>query len=420
MAAGQSLISELLSAINVPKLRAMPAYLSEGDSLTTDEFMQSSYATDYILDTSNVHWGGEVNSSHIFDIYCDYRVHRDSVKTRLDMIKYVTENSRRYDWDGHLFLRLNNLSLETWIEKMSYWANNADALSLYALSDMCGIHTCVITKTKPWTTVDSKFEGSVNDVLDICQVKLLYLGENKFGRLWKKVAKDTPSYPGVNYNYKPMLTLPPVPSTDELEVANTLLNMQNTDLPDPLQLVTPPEFFGPEIDMNSDAMDKITGHFDVSHASKLKFPDAMDQVVMTDTETLHVETVAIEEEPPVINTNKTNTFYVETQPLKECHVCITKLDTILFGDSDAGSTIKQHNDSSPRKHRTRSSTRIQPERKNRKPRKVSNNIHYTEKESSEDDKTPLRKASRPKSKPATDGPSITQINSQKTRSKHPN
>ena len=95
MAAGQSLISELLSAINVPKLRAMPAYLSEGDSLTIDDFMQSSYAADYILDTSNVYWGGEVNSSHIFDIYCDYCAHRDSVKTRLDMIKYVTENSRR-------------------------------------------------------------------------------------------------------------------------------------------------------------------------------------------------------------------------------------------------------------------------------------------------------------------------------------
>ena len=93
MVAGQSLVSELLSAINVPKLRAMPAYLSEGDTITIDDFMQSSYAADYVLDTSNVYWGGEVNSSHIFDIYCHYQVHHDSVKTRLDMIKYVTENS---------------------------------------------------------------------------------------------------------------------------------------------------------------------------------------------------------------------------------------------------------------------------------------------------------------------------------------
>ena len=123
MAAGQSLVSELLTAINVPKLRPMPAYLLETDALTTDDFMQCSFAADYVLDTSNMHWGGEVNSSHIFEIYCDYQAQQDSVKTRLDMIKYVTDNSHRYAWDGHLFLHLNNLSLETWINKMSYWGN---------------------------------------------------------------------------------------------------------------------------------------------------------------------------------------------------------------------------------------------------------------------------------------------------------
>ena len=422
MAAGQSLVSELLSAINVPKLRAMPAYLSEGDALTVDDFMQSSYAADYVLDTSNLHWGGEVNSSHIFDIYCDYQVHRDSVKTRLDMIKYVTENSRRYDWDGHLFLHLNNLSLETWINKMSYWVNSVDALSLYALSDMCGIHTCVITKTKPWTTVDSNFEGTVNDVLDICQVKLAYLRENKFGRLWKKVVKDAPSHLGVNYNYKPMISLPPVPIMEELEVAHTLVNMHDTDLP--FQLVAPPEFHGPEIDANSDAMDKITGHFDVSCASKLKFPDAMDKVIMADNETLYVETLTVEEELPVIKPqtikkDKTKSFYVETPPLKECHVCITKLDTIIFGDPDAKSSKSLDIDSSSRKHFTRSSTRTKLERVSRRPRKVSKDVHYTEKETSDDDNKQLHKAIRPKSKPAIEGPSITQIRSQKTRSKHP-
>ena len=95
-------------------------------------------------------------------------------------------------------------------------------------------------------------------------------------------------------------------------------------------------------------MDKITGHFDVSCASKLKFLDAMDQVIMADTETFYVETMAIEEELPVIKPqaikkNNTKTFYVETVPLKECRVCITKLDKILFGDPDAKSS-KTHDD----------------------------------------------------------------------------
>ena len=425
MAAGQSLVSELLSAINVPKLQAMPAYLSEGDALTVDDFMQSSFAADYVLDTSNVHWGGEVNSSHTFDIYCDYQVHRDSIKTRLAMIKYVTENSRRYDWDGQLFLRLNNLSLETWINKMSYWGNCADALSLYALSDMCGIHTCVIMKTKPWTTVDSNFKGTVYDVLDICQIKLAYLGENKFGRLWKKVVKDAPSHLGANFNYKPMISLPLVPIMEELEVAQTLVNMQNTDLLEPFQLVAPPEFHGPEIDANSDAMDKITGHYDVSCASKLKFPDAMDQVIMADNETLYVETSTGEGELPEIKLqaskkDKTKSFYVETPPLKECHVCITRLEMIIFDDSNAKTSKSQDNNFPAGKHFTHSRTHTKPERVSRRPHKVSKDVHYTETETSDDDKKQRRKAIRPKSKPATEGPSITRIHSQKTRSIHPN
>ena len=274
---------------------------------------------------------------------------------------------------------------------MSYWGNCPDALSLYALSDMCGIHTCVITKMKPWTTVDSDFKGTVYDVLDICQIKLAYLGENRFGRLWKKVVKDAPSHLGANFNYKPMISLPPVPNMEELEVAHTLANMQNTDLPEPFQLVAPPEFHGPDIDANSDAMDKITGHFDVSCASKLKFPDAMDQVIMTNNETLYVETSTVEGELPVIKLqasekDKTKSFYVETPPLKECHICVTRLEMIIFEDSNAKSSKLQDNDFPSEKHFTRSRSRTRPERVSRRLRKVSKDVHYTETETSNDDK----------------------------------
>ena len=172
-------------------------------------------------------------------------------------------------------------------------------------------------------------------------------------------------------------------------------------------------------------MDKITGHFDVSCASKLKFPDAMDQVIMADNETLYVETSTVEGELPVIKLqasekDKTKSFYVETPPLKECHICITRLETIIFDDSNAKSSKSQDNYFPAGKHFTRSRTRTKPERVSRRPRKVSKDVHYTETEMSDDDKKQRRKAIRPKSKPATEGPSITRIRSQKTRSIHPN
>ena len=104
MVAGSSLSAELLAAIQLPNLRPMPAYLSESHALSVTDFMQISYAFNYEVDVSNVHWGGEVNTSHLFDIFCNYHAQKDSVKTQLDMITFVTENMRRYSWDGDLIL----------------------------------------------------------------------------------------------------------------------------------------------------------------------------------------------------------------------------------------------------------------------------------------------------------------------------
>ena len=134
MAATSSLSSELLATIQVPNLRPMPVYLSESDSLTVAEFLQTHYAAHYKINVSNVHWGGEINASHLFDIYCNFHLHKDSVKTQIDMISFVTSNYRRYSWDCDLLLRMNKLTLNDWVSKMSYWGNCGDALAIYAMS----------------------------------------------------------------------------------------------------------------------------------------------------------------------------------------------------------------------------------------------------------------------------------------------
>ena len=194
--------------------------------------------------------------------------------------------------------------------------------------------------------------------------------------------------------------------------------MQNPNLPEPFNLQAPPEFHGPEIDVNTDTMDKITGHYEVSCASKLKFPDAMDRVIRTDTETLCVETSTVEGELPVIKLQSSKRD--KTLHVKKCHICITRLETILFDDSYSKTTKSHDNDLPAGEYFTRSCTRTKPERVSRRPRKVSKDVHYMETETSDDDKKQRRKALRPKSKPATEGPSITQIRSQKSRSMHPN
>ena len=77
--------------------------------------------------------------------------------------------------------------LDTWLKKMAHWGTKADELAIYALSDMLNVHSFVVTKHCPWTTIDSSVQGTVLEILHLCPVKLVFLGDNRFGRLWREL-----------------------------------------------------------------------------------------------------------------------------------------------------------------------------------------------------------------------------------------
>ena len=326
MAASSSLTSELLEVINMPNLKPILSYLSEDDALTVNLFLQSEYARNYAIDIRNIHWGGEIHHSHVFDIYAVFSASKDPVKVRLDMLQFVAENQKRYDWNAHLYLRMNRLALDDWVRKMTHWDNCADPLAVYSLSDMLGIHTTILTKTKPWTTVSGEYEGTVHDLLKISKVSLVYLGENRFARLWQKDDPSDSSYIGPNFNYHftPLPVTPAVPAKpkpkcrktstskrptqEQLQTAETLLELsgrQAEPTEQPLEGLT-------------DAMDKIVGHLDDANPPKMPQSDAVDLMCQP---VLSVETAT-----PTPASKLDSVLCVET---KECSVQLKRLDHIL-------------------------------------------------------------------------------------------
>ena len=176
--AENSIAAELLQQINLTKIRSTPNYLSPADALSVEEFEQSEYGVEYTLDVNNTEWGNASNDSHVFDIFSKFTTHRDSTKTRLDMLNFVASNNQRYKWDCHVFFSMHEIYLDTWVKKMSYWGTKADKLSVYALSDMLSIHSFITTKHRPWTTVDPSVQGTSLEILHLCPVKLVFLGDN--------------------------------------------------------------------------------------------------------------------------------------------------------------------------------------------------------------------------------------------------
>ena len=362
MAAKMSLAAELFRAITAPKLSPIPAYLPECDGATVDSFLQCEYARDYMIDTSNLYWGGELNKDHLFDIYKKFSSDKDSVKTRISMLEFVANNVTRYSRNCYCYLRMNELTLDQWVKKMTYFDNGGDVLSLYAMSDMFGVHTTVLTKVRAWTTVHGNYPGTLEDVLQLSDVKLVYLGQDRFATLWKKVSPDEPSLREQSFNYTPMLPLAHPPTHVEMETAETLINMQHSMPPadTSANLPHPPEFDSPNVSPTADAMDKITDRYDFHHAGRPLNRDAMDQIIGLDALKIKdVRSLAVETDQQASNPESNADLCVETPDLqspnakepsnndgmcvetnkfalKECSVKLKSLESILFPKRRSG------------------------------------------------------------------------------------
>ena len=264
------------------------------------------------------------------------------------MINFVSNNRERYVIDGHVVLKMHETNLNTWACKMTYWENSADELALYALSDLTKQHTVVITSTKPWSTVHPNVVlKDIYELLNVCSVKLLYLGGNKFGRLRHKPQ---------NHDTSIMVNLPVFPGTAtpcvrEMETACSLLlmNAQETDnqetSSDKLELQEPvvtynepptveqtpnlmdltgmlgPPYQEQSEDVFSDAMEHIVGQvFSSTAPIALNMPDAVDSMCAS---SVFVETT-YEHKPAYVLVDPK----IEQQ-IKQCSIKLTRIDSVL-------------------------------------------------------------------------------------------
>ena len=456
--AKKSLAAELKEAINYYQMKAHPAYISESDAVSISDFARSELAERYALETINLYWPSKVNKNHVFEIYSEFLPHGDAGKTRCDMINFVSDQKERYAMDGHTVLKMHETNLTQWACKMTYFENGADELALYALSDLTKKHTVVITSNRPWTTVHP--DVGIRDVyhlLDICDVRLLYLGDCKFGRL-----RTRP----VNCN-NPIIYNPPVfpgcepPGLRELETAESLLMLQkqttgNDDSPvtrieehdtpdlsppiDAMQsivnrVLSPVELC---VQKGMDAMDKlcllfdrdamymITGYIEPLLNYGQPKQDCMDVLVETGLDAMERITGYVE---PRIRYGQPNhdgisilvekeELYALVNPvvglqLKNCTVRLEKINDILsfVPKKDACNVVLNMG----RPH-TRSQCTPKPPRTQRYPRKAHQQVNYHEVDVSSENE-PLQK--RLKVHPVGRIPSEDRINVQNSRTDHP-
>ena len=203
---------------------------------------------------------------------------------------------------------------------MTYWENGADKLALYALSDLTKQHTVVITHTKPWSTMHPDVQiSNIYQLLDMCSVKLLYLGMQKFGRLRPRPSK---------YKAPLMVNLPVFtgnepqsahesPSEREIETAYSLLSMNPADNSGALRLQEP--LVEPQTSLQLETPSELPDLTAMLEPSdQTRFVDAMEHVIGYSLPTLdHIPT----NQSDAMLSLCENSVLVETSPDKK-HTCL--------------------------------------------------------------------------------------------------
>ena len=269
---------------------------------------------------------------------------------------------------------------------------------------MLGIHTTILTKSKPWTTISGDYQGDVYNLLHISKVGLVYLGQDQYAHLWKKAVPEGNSYVGPSFNYAPMVNLPAPPTEEELHTAHTLLELHGNE----------PDSKDSNRDTNTtmfrellyDAMNKVVEHHDTCLIDQLNVPDAMDSISEStqsdQTPVLHVEMVTL-----IPEIDQLPALHVETKP---CSVNLTRLELILADDLLKVPPTAAL-DLPVGEHFTRSRSALVTRRTGRKPRRANTGVKYSEIPNVAD--TPVPSKPKPATtKPNRSGPTQDRINSQ--------
>ena len=177
------------------------------------------------------------------------------------MLNFIAENTACYEWDAHVLHTMHGTNLARLVASMTDMLNKGNELSIYALCDMLKQHAFLFTQTKPWTTVDGSIANlAVPELCMMCDVRLIYLGENRYGEIRCKPEINSPiprpilpkqeqpvdmpvSMDPLTTNSEEvvvgilddsqtsctLVSLPTSPQASEIEAAKTLLMMKDKD-----------------------------------------------------------------------------------------------------------------------------------------------------------------------------------------------
>ena len=172
---------------------------NECDAVTPDTYKNSRWANYFTVDSSSVVKNGRGNPNHVFDTFGRFSGHTGT-EVRIKLLANIGENLAFYEKRSAVCLQMRSMNFEEWVHAIANETVYCDELGLMGLCFMYHRHSVMLTQNKLWSTVQADQPLNLLDLLNVCSVRLIYLGNLRFGvltwrpRLPKKVATKSPGF----------------------------------------------------------------------------------------------------------------------------------------------------------------------------------------------------------------------------------
>ena len=139
----------------------------------------------YWLDVRHCYRYGKKNPQQLFEIFGCFN-NEEPEDVRSDICNRIKMEMKFYGKVGTVHLLFISNNIEKWLKTMKNNHNYGDPLMLYALSRTFQRHLVVLCANCAWSTVGTDDPIDSDQLLEICHVKLVYIGHNMFSELREK------------------------------------------------------------------------------------------------------------------------------------------------------------------------------------------------------------------------------------------
>ena len=187
---------ELLSIISPYNYTNNVIHLTSHDILDQSAF--------HIMEISKTHWlnlkycyrYSKPNPQQLCEMFT-LSNNEDAEDVRKDICSRLKNEGDLYSKVGTVHLLMLKMNFDTWLADMEKNEIFGDVLLLYGLARTFQRHVVVLCADRCWSTVGMNEPIDSTRLMDICHMKLVYVGDNMFRELRQKTSRDT-VFPGMN------------------------------------------------------------------------------------------------------------------------------------------------------------------------------------------------------------------------------